>query len=196
MAEMMGKVQWRKQCKEIRAAVPAEERLRMDLCITARVLSLPEYVQADTLFAYKAFGSEVQTRDIIEHAWKDGKAVLLPRCVPGSREMAWYRIDSFDALVTSPFGVDEPAHDSECEVDPSMVSYGLVLVPGLTFDSRGYRLGYGGGYYDVFLSHVDPIHIATVGLCRDCLLCSRVEVVEPHDLCVQIVVTESEIYRV
>ncbi len=196
MAEMMGKVQWRKRCKETRAAVPAEERLRMDSRIADRVLSLPEYAQANTLFAYKAFGSEVETRGIIEHAWKDGKAVLLPRCVPGVREMAWYRIDSLDGLVTSSFGVDEPAHDPEHEIDPHMISHGLALVPGLMFDPQGCRLGYGGGYYDVFLSRVDPVRITAVGLCRNCQLCSRVEVVEPHDRRVQMVVTESALYRV
>ena len=189
------KALWRKRFKELRAAISADERQRMDASIAANVTSLPEYAQAEAVFAYLAFGAEVETRGIIEQAWIDGKAVMLPRCVPGTRQMAWYLVDSLDGLVRSPLGVEEPAEDPAREVDPATYEHALVLVPGLTFDPQGYRLGYGGGFYDVFLSGVDTGCIVPVGLCRERQLSDDVEVRDAHDLPAQVVVTEARVIR-
>ena len=190
-----GKAAWRKRFKQLRAQIPSGERESIDGSIALQVLALPEYQAADAVLAYLSFGFEVETRGIISRAWSDGKTVLLPRCIPDTRAMAWYRVDSFDGLVKSPLGVEEPVDDPEFEMDPTALGNILVLVPGLTFDRCGYRLGYGGGYYDVFLSGMDPVKTTAVGLCRSCQLVARVEVADPHDLPVSIVATETQAYR-
>ena len=195
MGNVQGKAAWRKRFKELRAAISADERQRMDVGIAENVVALPEYRQAEAVLAYLAFGAEVETRGIIGRAWADGKVVLLPRCVPGTRQMAWYRVDSFDGLVRSSFGVKEPAEDPAREVDPATLRRALVLVPGLTFDPQGFRLGYGGGFYDVFLSGVDTARIVPVGLCRECQMSECVEVRDAHDLPAQAVVTEARVIR-
>ena len=182
----------RAQFKRVRSAIPAQERARIDSEIARRVQELPEYAQADALLPYLSFGSEVDTRALIRDAWEQGKVVVLPRCVPGTRRMEWHRVDSFDGLVTSSFGVEEPADDPATLVQPDDFTAPVVLVPGLTFDAQGYRMGYGGGFYDVFLSRFSGI---SVGLCRSCQQSERIECRDEYDLPVGIVVTEVEVMR-
>lgn len=189
------KAVWREKFKRLREGLASEERKRIDAGIAQLVLALPEYRAARTVLAYLSFGTEVETRSIIERAWADGKEVLLPRCVPGTRTMAWYYVDTLEGLVRSPLGIEEPAWDLESEVDPATLENMLVLVPGLTFDVLGYRLGYGGGFYDIFLSGLDSAASTTVGLCRSCQMVTHLETIEPHDCPVNTVVTEAHVYR-
>ena len=77
--------------------------------------------------------------------------------------MEWHVVTSLDGLVRSRFGVEEPDGDPATLLDSSLMGQALALVPGLAFDRSGHRLGYGGGYYDVFLSSFEG---ATLGLCR------------------------------
>ena len=147
-----------------RSAIPAAERVRVDAAIARHLVDLPAYCEADLILAYLSFAAEVETRGIIRRAWDDGKVVAIPRCAAGTRLMGWHRIDTFGGLVRSPLGVDEPADDPSTLVDPASASSVLALVPGLAFDARGYRLGYGGGFYDVFLAGFAG---TSVGLCRE-----------------------------
>jgi 5-formyltetrahydrofolate cyclo-ligase len=105
-------------------------------------------------------------------------------------------VSSFDALVKSKLGMDEPVPDAAHEQHLGTGERMLALVPGLTFDAAGCRMGYGGGFYDTFLAKFDGV---SVGLCREaawsCDL--RAEgIVDEHDLPVQLVVTESRVLRV
>ena len=188
MEQFVDKNELRARFKHLRASIPPQERARIDTGIASQVIALPEFAAADALLAYLSFGAEVETRAIIQEAWSAGKLVALPRCEE-NRAMRWYKVESFDNLVTSPFGVDEPAADPAVEIDPAAVGAALVLVPGLTFDSQGYRMGYGGGFYDVFLAGAGA-RAVTVGLCRQAQLSEQVEALESHDLPVQVVVTE------
>ena len=186
------KTERRRELKKARAALPDETRNQMDAAIAQRVMALPEYESADLVLPYLSFGAEIDTRAIIRDAWSRGKTVALPRCVEGTRLMRWYRVDSFDGLVTSRFGVDEPAEDPQLLVDPNDAAHALALVPGLEFDRLGYRLGYGGGFYDTFLSEFSG---ASVGLCRAPFL--RDEPIErgEYDLAAGIVVTDEQVVR-
>lgn len=184
----------RKEMLAIRSSIGAEERARIDADLARNVMSLPEYTRADALFAYLSFGAEVDTRALIEDAWARGIAVALPRCVPGTREMTWHRVESFDGLVRSAFGVDEPADDDETRIDPADYARAIALVPGLTFDPQGYRLGYGGGFYDTFLARFPG---CPVGLCRDEQMSQdlrKLDVIDAHDLPVRIIVTNTKEY--
>lgn len=187
------KEQQRAHFKKLREGLPANERASLDAGIARQVCTLPEFAQAQLVLPYLSFGAEVETRGIIEEAWAGGKVVALPRCVPGTRDMRWYAIESFDGLVKSALGVEEPAENPACEIDPAVFEHALCLVPGLTFDKNGYRLGYGGGFYDTFLAHFTG---TTVGLCRSCQMSQEVEARDAHDLPVSLVATESETIRV
>ena len=188
----MNKQEWRKHFKELRAAIPEDEHARIDAAITERVLALPAFTACDLLLPYLSFGAEIETRDIIRAAWTAGKTVVLPRCVPGTRDMKWYKVDSFDGLVLSSLGVEEPPEDPSYEIDPAQFVHALCLVPGLSFDAQGFRMGYGGGFYDSFLAGFSG---TSVGLCRTAQLSDTVPALESHDLSVGIVVTEPSIIR-
>ena len=182
----------RSELRKARAALKPEERQAIDSGIAAQLLALSEYEQADLLLPYLSFGAEVDTRAIIRDAWGRGKTVALPRCVEGTRNMRWFKVESFDGLVKSPLGVEEPACNPAFKIDPASMEGAIVLVPGLEFDRAGYRLGYGGGFYDVFLSTFDGI---SIGLCRDRFLCDEPIECDAHDLPVTMVISESQVIR-
>lgn len=196
-ASLSAKTTLRKQFKEIRRSLGEDVRDAADAGIAERVVALPEWRRAQVVLPYLAFGSEVETRGIIEAAWRAGKAVALPRCVPGTRNMTWHRVESLDELVRSPHGVDEPPYSPATQVDAESCSpeQAIALVPGLAFDAHGYRLGYGGGFYDVFLAGF-PGH--AVGLCREAQLTADLRsagAVDAHDVPVPVVVTEGRTIR-
>ena len=187
------KKELRARFKQVRRELGAEERQRADAAIERLLVRLPQFAQARVLLAYLDFGPEVRTRGIIERAWEAGKTVALPWCVPGTRVMRWYRITSFDSLVLSKLGVEEPVPSDENEQQLGTGERMLALVPGLTFDGAGYRLGYGGGFYDSFLAGFDG---TSVGLCREAQLSSdlRAEgIIDTHDLPAQLVVTDRRV---
>ena len=156
------KAQLRTELRALRKSLSPEERMRMDSALCEKVCALPSYREATMVFAYLAFGEEVETRGIIEQAWSDGKEVALPRCT-GPREMRWFRIADFNDFEKSPLGVEEPRIDERNEVYPRDHPQSIAIVPGLTFDDSGYRLGYGGGFYDTFLEGYPG---TSVGICR------------------------------
>ena len=173
-----------------RDAIDPAVRMRADESIARRVAELPAFEDAELLLTYLDVGSEVRTRDLIERAWSGDKVVALPRCVRGTREVTWHSVDSYDQLEMGSYGLLEPSPNFAPLVDPMSYAQVLALVPGLTFDSRGYRIGYGGGYYDVFLSSFAG---TSVGLCRarsmteDLLALGLVSL---HDLPVNMVMTD------
>lgn len=176
---------------DVRRDLGAEARAAADAAIASRVTSLAEYADASLVLTYLSIGDEVQTSGIIRDAWSRGKVVALPRCVPHSRRMRWYRVESLDGLERSKFGVLEPAADAAAELDPNAAPNALAIVPGLTYDARGYRLGYGGGFYDTFLAGFGG---TSVGICREVQLSASGEIaLDAHDLPVQVVVTEARV---
>lgn len=186
----------RKRFKRLRRELGEDGRAAVDAGIEANVLALPEFAEAQVLLAYLDFGPEVRTRGIIQAAWDAGKVVALPWCVPGTHEMRWYRVTSFDALVRSKLGVEEPVPDAANEQPLGTGEHMLALVPGLTFDAAGYRLGYGGGFYDTFLATFDGV---SVGLCREAAWSQDLRAegaIDAHDLPVQIVVSDGRTARV
>lgn len=191
----MKKKELRKILLAERQALDVDERARMDAAIAQRVMELPEFQDANVVFSYVSIGSEVDTRELIRAAWAAGKKVAAPRCVPHTRLLEWYAIDSFDGLVTSSFGIDEPERDRRLLVDSEQVGSinSIALVPGLTFDRRGYRLGYGGGFYDVFLSEYSGV---SVGLCREVAFRNKLLRRGMFDLPVGIVATDERLLRI
>lgn len=187
-----GKALMRAQFKAVREGLSAKERLVLDEAIARNVAALPEFAAADAVFTYLSFGAEVDTRGLIQRAWGAGKTVCLPRVVPSTREMRWYAAGSLDGLARSPFGVEEPPDDPSREVHPADFVRPVALVPGLAFDREGFRLGYGGGFYDTFLPDFPG---TPIGLARACQLVDRLAVRDAHDAPVGIVCTEGEVIR-
>lgn len=178
----------RRQARQKLAALTAEERTRSDDALFARFLSLPQVEKAGTIFAFWGVpGREPDTARLIAALTARGKRIGLPRMLPGRRmEVRQYLPER--PMVSAAFGIQEP--DTACpllekpEID-------LVLTPAVCCDRRGFRLGFGGGYYDRWLDGFDGIR---VGLCREAVLLDRMPT-EPHDSRVDLLLTEREVLR-
>ena len=133
-----------------RETLSEQERVRLDDCITQKLLASPEYADAATVLTYVSVSSEVSTRMFIECALRDGKTVAVPRCLLGHR-LEFVAITSLEQLVPAPFNLLEPAEELSALAEDQM-SNTICIVPALLVDIKGYRLGYGAGFYDRFLS--------------------------------------------
>lgn len=155
----------REQYKTLRREMPPEIKAQRDRQIAGRVAALWQYKRCRQLLTYVSTPIEVDTLEIIRRALADGKKVAVPRCVPGTRDMEFYWINGVEELEPGTFGVLEPRPDPKRKVTD--FSNGLCLVPALCYDWRGYRLGYGKGYYDRFLAGFGG-HM--IGVCySDCI---------------------------
>lgn len=171
-----------------RETLSEQERCVLDNCITQKLLATSEYSEASTVLTYVSVSSEVSTRMFIEGALRDGKKVAVPRCLPGHR-LEFVAISSLDQLVPAPFNLLEPPKDLPTLTEDQM-NNSICIVPALLVDTKGYRLGYGAGFYDRFLSTYSGKKI--------CLAyqqnLSKTEL--PHtefDVAVDMVITESDI---
>lgn len=146
----------RKYKQDIRAAarkkrsdMPQEMRRDMDNRIAANVRKLYQYKAAKAILIYVSTAIEIDTKQIILNAWYDGKKVAVPRCIPGTRDMEFHYINSFDDLSPGTFSVLEPSENAPIVEDFDGC---LMVLPAITVDADGYRLGYGKGYYDRYMS--------------------------------------------
>ena len=183
---------------KLRARVLAErEGLDLDRveiggqAILERVLGLEEYRRAEVIHPYvSSKETEVDTRELIHISLGQDKRVVVPVVEGGKQTMGHAVIESLDELVDGPLGLvqADPASGNWLE-DEAVID--LVVVPGIAFDRRGHRIGFGGGYYDRFLATVESV---VVGLCYDALILDKIPN-ESHDVPMDIVVAETAIYR-
>ncbi len=183
------KMRLRMQFRAIREEMEPAARAQADISIADTVRSLWQYRASQQILVYVSTPIEVDTYRIIAQAWEDGKRVAVPRCVPDTRNMDFYYIESMDDLSPGSFGVLEPQEDPARLVKD--FSQAMCLIPAFSYDYAGYRLGYGKGYYDRFLARFTG-HM--VGICYS----SCVRRYLPHgrfDRPVQLLVTENYIRR-
>lgn len=155
------KAELRKQVLQEMKTLSQEQKQAMDRALTERFLKHPFYQEAKTIATYLSFPHEFQTQELIERALKDGKKVLIPKTYPkGRMEFVVYNPQQ---LVKTSFGLLEPQGDMEV-VERSQID--LIHVPGLAFTRKGYRIGYGGGYYDRYLENFAGQTMSTIYLCQ------------------------------
>lgn len=128
---------------------------------------------------------EWNTHLIIEAAWKRNKQVVLPKSNRKTKQMEFYRIDSFDMLEEGYKGILEPIESKTIYYPKSEID--LIIVPGIVFDEAGFRIGFGGGFYDRYLADFSN---RTLSLLSEIQLVNRL-VREEHDIAVQYKVTEN-----
>ena len=155
------KSELRKQVLQEMKAIPREQKQFIDQALTERLLHHPFYQEAKIIATYLSFPHEFQTQELIEQALRDGKKVLIPKTYPKGR-MDFVVYDP-QQLVKTSFGLLEPQGDLEV-VDASQID--LIHVPGLAFTTEGYRIGYGGGYYDRYLEYFSGHTLSTVYPCQ------------------------------
>lgn len=194
---MTDKASLRRYFSDLRRGLTPDERHAAEAAICDRLFSLPAWREAVTVCGYISVRGELNTRPILERAAAEGKTIALPVTVTSAREgrMVFRALPNgdFDRLTPARFGIPEP--DESCPaLTHADLTRALILVPALAFDEAGYRLGWGGGYYDRFLDNLREadIPVATVGLvfsaCRAELLPR-----ESHDIPVHTVIDERRI---
>ena len=170
---------------QIRAALrelTKEERAESDRELCQQFLQHSTLEKAQTILLYYGVGTEIRTDAILEELLKQGKTVCMPRCMSDT-EMVAYHITGMDDMEMDRYNI--PAPKTTCPVVESK-DIDLILTPGLSFDSRGGRLGQGAGYYDRYLENYEGI---TVGLCREDFFQINLPK-EPLDMWVKYVITE------
>lgn len=145
----MDKIALRNEVREALATMTAVTYRNQSFAVAKKVLQESSIQEAKTIGLTISNRPEVDTIHLIEALWQLGKNVAVPKCNAKTREMKFYVIESFAQLETVYMHLREPIPD-DCEfVDAHEMD--VLLVPGVVFDVRGYRIGYGGGYYDRYI---------------------------------------------
>ena len=142
-----------------RASLSAVEKQAIDRAIAQNILQSEFYQQAECIFCYVSTAEEIDTRMVLENALASGRTVCVPLCGKGG-SMTARKITALSELQTGHYGILEPS-DTAPEIAPENID--LILAPALSCDRKGYRLGYGGGYYDRYLEQY-PVPVK-LGIC-------------------------------
>lgn len=178
----------RKAMIEKRKNMSNEERMEKSKKIQENLFNLEEYKKSNFIFTFISTDEEVDTHNIIRYSIDKGKRVGVPITIPEGRKLLVSEIYDFDKeLEIGFYNILSPKKEFIREVPPSVID--LVIVPGLVFSRAGYRIGYGGGYYDRFLSNLD---VLKVGVCFHMQLTDQVPIGK-YDIPVDIIVTDEEI---
>jgi len=183
----------RKQKLLLRDNLNGQENVDKSRIIENKILNLEEIKNAKRIFIYVSFRSEVSTIWLINQLMKRGKEISVPMTYVKEKKMDAICIDSLeDDLAPGYCGILEPKKEllETNRTDPKKVD--VVVVPGSVFDERGGRFGYGGGYYDKFLSEIPEA--TRIGLAFDIQLV-KVAPIEDHDELLDYVVTEERIIK-
>lgn len=155
----MDKTALRREIREKKRAMSPEEMESRSARLGELFVQTEAYRKAKTIFGYMPYNQEVRTIPIMEKALRDGKKIAVPKVYGDT--MRFIYLDDLTQVEKSDMGIPEPVADEPVAEDKTA----LVLMPGLAFDEAGHRIGYGGGFYDKFLT-AEPNH-PTVALCYD-----------------------------
>lgn len=172
----------RRQILALRDGLDAETLRRRSAALRDALFPLNRYRSAGTVHLFVPFGTEVDTRPILEELWAREVRTVLPRVAP-NRQLDHLAVTDWNELKPGAYSIPEPM--GHCPtVSPKEVE--LVLVPGVAFDRTGGRLGYGGGYYDRFLDACPAPRVALAFALQIVPEVPR----ESHDLLVDDIITD------
>lgn len=185
----MSKLVKRKQMITILKDMNHAEHASKSNAILENLYTCEEYTSARTIGVTISRFPEVDTFQLIESAWKSGKRVAVPKCIPSTREMDFRLIRSVDDLEKVYMDLFEPIVDRTISI--AKVNIDLQIVPGVIFSDEGFRIGFGGGYYDRYLVDYDGDKLS---LAFD-VQTSRDVPVENHDIPVNKIITENRVIQ-
>lgn len=177
----------RKKVLELRCAIEVQQRMIAEERIRRRLFDTEFYRTVSSVYCYISVRDEVDTWKIIEASLQSGKRVALPKVI-GKRKMDFFFINAPGDLVPGAWSIPEPG--PSCARAPQPGEGALVIMPGVAFDRWGRRIGYGGGYYDAYLSENR--------LCKKAALAFSLQCVEElpeeeHDVRPEYIITEKEL---
>ncbi len=182
----MTKNEVRAQVKALKSAMTHREVAQRSQSVMDKLFELEEFKSATKIFTYVSYNQEVQTLGLIEYCLGLGKEVYVPKVYDSI--IKFHNIDSLGLLNSGKYGILEPCNEFRDEWNGES---GVMIMPGLAFGRDFSRVGYGGGYYDRYLS-VNPM--TAVAVCFDFQLFESVEI-EEYDYRPDIIVSETGVLR-
>lgn len=179
----------RSRMRRTRSALARDAAARAAHAAAGHLLAIPELDDAATVGLYAAFDDELDTQPLADGLRARGIVVAYPRIAPPARGLLFHVVHGADALEPGPFGIAQPSAHAEV-VAPDQLA--ILIVPGLAFDDRGGRLGWGKGYYDITLTQGSrPL---CVGYAHACQLVPEVPLAS-HDVFMDLVITDAGVIR-
>ena len=157
---------------KIREIICLANKEKYDKEIFNQIIELPEYKESSLVLSYIPIRDEVDTLKLIEYSFKNGKKVAAPKCEGDI--INFYYIESINDLKKGYYGLMEPTNNNIV----TNFEKSICMVPGVTFDKKNYRIGYGKGYYDKFLKEYKG---AKIGLTYKECICDKIDI-EKHDI--------------
>ncbi|EEH96537.1 5-formyltetrahydrofolate cyclo-ligase [Clostridium tertium] len=176
----------RNKILEIRDSLNNNEKELMDNKIFNELINTDLYKRSINIFIYISFSNEINTRNIIEKAFKDKKNVFIPKVYKDDKLMKAIKLNSIDELKKNSMGILEPIDDSNY-IEKENID--LIVVPGVVFDKECNRIGYGGGYYDRYLKDIKSKE-NKIALAYDLQIVDKIES-EVHDIKVDYIITNT-----
>lgn len=178
----MNKKDLRKELITKRKNLDSDYRRNADRLIFEKIIALDAYQKAQTIFCFVSTPDEINTFPLLEHAFSSKKRVTVPKCIEKGVMQA-YHIQSFQDLKTGKYSLSEPM--SHCPV-VAPEELDLIIVPCLSCNPDGYRIGYGGGFYDRYLASTAA---ASVVICYQQMMLDEIPL-EPFDQKADCVITD------
>ncbi|MCI8314456.1 MAG: 5-formyltetrahydrofolate cyclo-ligase [Lachnospiraceae bacterium] len=188
---METKAEIRKRILEVRKGLTDEEAATKSEAIVQKVVKTPEYKEADNILLYADYCREVMTRGIFEDALLHRKRIYFPKVDKMTNTMEFYQIISLRQLERGYMDILEPREDMKMRYKFQPKEDTLAVLPGVAFDTSGYRLGYGKGFYDKFLAN--RRQISTMALAFACQIIDEIPR-DTYDIKMDKIVTEEIIY--
>lgn len=183
----MEKNQIRSLYKKKRRALNNKDRKSMDEMAFKNLIATVDYKKSKDIFAFVSTDEEIDSHKFIDYAIKDNKRIYVPITKRANENMRFSRLRDLGHLVKGNFNIYEPGKEYIDYVDHEIAE--LVLVPGLAFDKNGYRIGYGGGFYDSFFQELSGPY-TKIGYCYSIQLTDLDLNIDHHDIAVDYVITD------
>jgi 5-formyltetrahydrofolate cyclo-ligase len=185
----MTKSEWRKKMKCMLVSMEDHDKLTKSERVSQHLFQTDLWKNCTSIGITVSRKNELHTNLIIEQGWKEGKSVSVPKCWSADKSMEFRELLSYDELENVYMDLYEPKTERTKLIPSENID--LLIVPGLVFDKKGYRIGYGGGYYDRYLQNFKG---RTVSLAFSFQITERL----PHesfDIPVQQMITENGVMK-
>jgi len=179
----------REKISLMRETLNSKEINQKSQCICERLMNTDMYKRSINIFTYLNFKNEVRTDFLIDLGIKNGKGMYIPLCNTIIKELIVCKMDDWEGLTLSKFGIFEPKPDSIKIGNRKLID--LVIVPGIVFDRKGNRIGYGAGYYDKFFASLKN-DVTKIGVCYSFQLVDSI-IPSSYDIPMDYIITEEEI---
>lgn len=182
----------RKKFREKRKNLSPELKSEWDESICKRLCTLASIRYADEILSFSPLAGEVNITDFNMYALDSGRSLYLPRCkTDGSSEMSFHLVKSLESLTKGSYSISEPSLDAPVWSNSENMR-SVCIIPAMSYDKRGFRLGYGKGFYDRYLASKSSLKI---GVCYTSFLSDSLPRGR-YDLAVDIIVTEKGIITI